>query len=59
MVTATRSRPQGSKKETQMGLEQRLREVLVDFRLAGLPKGEAKAMVNAQLTELWAKESRS
>jgi GntR family transcriptional regulator len=59
MVTATRSRQQGSKQETHMGLEQRLREVLVDLRLAGLPKGEARAMVNAQLTELWAKESRS
>jgi GntR family transcriptional regulator len=59
VVAALRSRHQGSGEEVRGALEQRLREVLVDARLAGLSVTEARVMAKAGIDKLWTREKQA
>ena len=59
VVAAVRSLDVGSEEDVRQALELRLREVLVDARLAGLGVTEVRAMAKAGIDELWTREKRS
>jgi GntR family transcriptional regulator len=58
-VAALRSRDTGTDEDVRLALGERLREVLVDARLAGLGAKETRDMAKKHIDELWNKEKRS